>query len=164
MEFLIRGWEPPFKEVRMSERRLGPRAEPEWECRTAGVCDKELPLTLSIPSIHRCISTLYKNPSWSQEPLQGPIDRAAARVCSSKIGLMFPEQLRYYIREKEIWKSRGQTMSLTDLWGLVIEYFLNQGVREHEMATFAPSQLPFHTFFLPYFFLTPGAEPSKSPV
>ncbi|XP_041535062.1 cytosolic phospholipase A2 zeta isoform X2 [Microtus oregoni] len=74
-----------------------------------------------------CISTLYKNPSWSQEPLQGPIDRASARVCSSKIGLMFPEQLRYYIREKEIWKSRGQTMSLTDLWGLVIEYFLNQG-------------------------------------
>lgn len=73
---------------------------------------------------------------------------------------MFPEQLRYYIREKEIWKSRGQTMSLTDLWGLVIEYFLNQGVREQEMATFVPSQLPFHTFFLPYFFLTPGAEPS----
>lgn len=29
MEFLIRGWEPPFKEVRMSERRLGPRDEPE---------------------------------------------------------------------------------------------------------------------------------------
>lgn len=126
------------------------------------MCDKkELPLTL-IPSINRCISTLYKDPSWSQEPLQGPIGRASARVCSSKIGLMSPEQLQYYTREKEIWKSRGQTMTLTDLWGLVIEYFLNQGVREQEMATFAPSQLPFHTFFLRYFFLTPGAEPSKS--
>nr|XP_048315718.1 cytosolic phospholipase A2 zeta [Myodes glareolus] len=74
-----------------------------------------------------CISTLYKDPSWSQKPLQGPIGRASARVCSSKIGLMSPEQLQYYTREKEIWKSRGQTMTLTDLWGLVIEYFLNQG-------------------------------------
>lgn len=125
------------------------------------MCDeKELPLTL-IPSIDRCISTLYKDPSWSQEPLQGPIDRASARVCSSKIGLMSPEQLQYYTREKEIWKSRGQTVSPTDLWGLVIEYFLNQGVREQEMATFAPSQLRFHTFFLPSFLLL-GQSPVKA--
>ncbi|XP_051039600.1 cytosolic phospholipase A2 zeta [Phodopus roborovskii] len=74
-----------------------------------------------------CISTLYKDPSWSLEPLQGPIERASARVCSSKIGLMSKEKLQYYSREKEAWESRGHNMSLTDLWGLVIEYFLNQG-------------------------------------
>ncbi|EGV97246.1 Cytosolic phospholipase A2 zeta, partial [Cricetulus griseus] len=74
-----------------------------------------------------CISTLYKDPSWSQEPLQGPIERASARVCSSKIGLLSTEQLQYYSREKEVWESRGHNMHLTDFWGLVIEYFLNQG-------------------------------------
>lgn len=113
------------------------------------MCDKkELPLTL-IPSINRCISTLYKDPSWSQEPLQGPIGRASARVCSSKIGLMSPEQLQYYTREKEIWKSRGQTMTLTDLWGLVIEYFLNQGVRDRKwLHSPHPSSLSTLSFYL----------------
>lgn len=115
-----------------------------------------------ILSVHRCISTLYKDPSWSQEPLQGPIERASARVCSSKIGLLSTEQLQYYSREKEVWESRGHNMHLTDFWGLVIEYFLNQGVREQEVTTFFPSQLPFHTFLLPYSCLTPGVEPRKS--
>ncbi|XP_021086349.1 cytosolic phospholipase A2 zeta isoform X2 [Mesocricetus auratus] len=74
-----------------------------------------------------CISTLYKDPAWSQEPLQGPIERASARVCSSKAGLLSTEQLQYYAREKEVWESRGHNMYLPDFWGLVIEYFLNQG-------------------------------------
>lgn len=53
-------------------------------------------------------------------------------------------------------------MSFTDLWGLIIEYFLNQEVREQEVTTFFPSLLPLHTFLLPYSYLTPGLEPSKS--
>ncbi|KAL1786346.1 cytosolic phospholipase A2 zeta [Sigmodon hispidus] len=73
-----------------------------------------------------CISTLYNDPSWSQKSLQGPIDQASARVCSSKLGMLSPEQLQYYTREKEVWGNRGHNMSLTDFWGLIIEYFLNQ--------------------------------------
>lgn len=53
-------------------------------------------------------------------------------------------------------------MSFTDLWGLIIEYFLNQEVREQEVTTFFPSQLPPHTSLLPYSYFTPGGEPSKS--
>ncbi|GAB1286761.1 Cytosolic phospholipase A2 zeta [Apodemus speciosus] len=73
-----------------------------------------------------CISTLYKDPSWSQKTLQDPIKRASARVCSSKIGMLSPKQFEYYSREKRAWESRGHSMSFTDLWGLIIEYFLNQ--------------------------------------
>uniref|UniRef100_A0A8C8UKF5 Phospholipase A2 n=1 Tax=Peromyscus maniculatus bairdii TaxID=230844 RepID=A0A8C8UKF5_PERMB len=73
-----------------------------------------------------CISTLYKDPSWSQQPLQGPIERASARVCSSKIGMLSAEKLQYYSQEKEAWERRGHNMSLSDFWGLIIEYFLNQ--------------------------------------
>ncbi|XP_060227516.1 cytosolic phospholipase A2 zeta isoform X2 [Meriones unguiculatus] len=73
-----------------------------------------------------CISTLCTDPSWSQKSLQGPIERASARVCSSKIGLLSPERLQYYSREKAAWESRGHTMSFPDFWGLVVEYFLNQ--------------------------------------
>ncbi|XP_052037425.1 cytosolic phospholipase A2 zeta [Apodemus sylvaticus] len=73
-----------------------------------------------------CISTLYKDPSWSQKTLQDPIKHASARVCSSKIGMLAPKQFEYYSREKRAWESRGHSMSFTDLWGLIIEYFLNQ--------------------------------------
>lgn len=73
-----------------------------------------------------CISTLYKDPSWSQKTLQGPIRHASARVCSSKVGMLSPERFEYYTREKKTWESRGHSMSFTDLWGLIIEYFLNQ--------------------------------------
>ncbi|XP_070439294.1 cytosolic phospholipase A2 zeta isoform X2 [Equus przewalskii] len=73
-----------------------------------------------------CISTLYKDPAWSQVSLQGPIERAQARVCSSKMGAMSKERLQYYIQELGTRESSGHRVSLIDLWGLLIEYFLFQ--------------------------------------
>ncbi|XP_012036655.2 cytosolic phospholipase A2 zeta isoform X2 [Ovis aries] len=73
-----------------------------------------------------CISTLYKDPAWSQVALQGPIERAQARVCSSKMGAMSTERLHYYAQELGIRESSGHSTSLVDLWGLLIEYFLYQ--------------------------------------
>ncbi|XP_020013622.2 cytosolic phospholipase A2 zeta [Castor canadensis] len=73
-----------------------------------------------------CISTLYKDPAWSQMALQGPIEHAQARVCSSKLGAMSTEQLQYYTQELRTRESSGHSVSLVDLWGLLIEYFLNQ--------------------------------------
>lgn len=88
-----------------------------------------------------CISTLYKDPSWSQKTLQGPIRHASARVCSSKVGMLSPERFEYYTREKKTWESRGHSMSFTDLWGLIIEYFLNQesGASSPLMRSVSPS-------------------------
>lgn len=90
-------------------------------------------LTHSPPFIPRCISTLYKDPAWSQMALQGPIEHAQARVCSSKLGAMSTEQLQYYTQELRTRESSGHSVSLVDLWGLLIEYFLNQEVREQEV-------------------------------
>nr|XP_031309109.1 cytosolic phospholipase A2 zeta isoform X3 [Camelus dromedarius] len=73
-----------------------------------------------------CISTLYKDPAWSQVPLKGPTESAQARVCSSKMGAISTERLQYYAQELGIRESSGQSVSLIDLWGLLIEYFLYQ--------------------------------------
>ncbi|XP_040825623.1 cytosolic phospholipase A2 zeta-like isoform X3 [Ochotona curzoniae] len=73
-----------------------------------------------------CISTLYKDPAWSQGTLEGPIEHARARVCSRKWGAMSPERLQYYIQELGSRESSGHRTSLVDLWSLLIEYFLHQ--------------------------------------
>ncbi|XP_065796421.1 cytosolic phospholipase A2 zeta [Muntiacus reevesi] len=73
-----------------------------------------------------CISTLYKDSAWSQVALQGPIERAQTRVCSSKMGAMSTERLQYYAQELGIQESSGHSSSLVDLWGLLVEYFLYQ--------------------------------------
>ncbi|XP_013013951.2 cytosolic phospholipase A2 zeta [Cavia porcellus] len=72
-----------------------------------------------------CMSTLYKDPAWSRVALQGPIAHARARVCSSKMGAVSMEQLQYYAQEL-VARERESSVSFTDLWGLFIEYFLNQ--------------------------------------
>ncbi|XP_006883280.1 PREDICTED: cytosolic phospholipase A2 zeta [Elephantulus edwardii] len=73
-----------------------------------------------------CMSTLYNDPDWSQVTLQEPIARAQARVCSSKKGAMSREQIQYYIKELKARESSSHSISLVDLWGLFIEYFLYQ--------------------------------------
>nr|XP_019580978.1 PREDICTED: cytosolic phospholipase A2 zeta isoform X1 [Rhinolophus sinicus] len=73
-----------------------------------------------------CISTLYKDPAWSQVALQGPTEHARARVCSSKMGAVSVERLQYYAQELGNLESRGHSVSLVDLWGLLIEYVLYQ--------------------------------------
>ncbi|XP_053449300.1 cytosolic phospholipase A2 zeta isoform X4 [Nycticebus coucang] len=73
-----------------------------------------------------CISTLYKDPAWSQVALQGPIEYAQARVCSSKLGALSTEQLQYYTQELGVWEPSSRSVSLIDFWGLLIEYFLYQ--------------------------------------
>lgn len=73
-----------------------------------------------------CISTLYMDPSWSQVALQGPTERAQARVCSSKKGAVSTERLQYYAEELKNLESSNHSVSLIDLWGLIVEYFLYQ--------------------------------------
>nr|XP_002717816.1 cytosolic phospholipase A2 zeta isoform X1 [Oryctolagus cuniculus] len=73
-----------------------------------------------------CISTLYKDPAWSQVALKGPIEHARARVCSRKVGAVSPERLEYYVQELGLREDSGHSVSLVDFWGLLIEYFLYQ--------------------------------------
>ncbi|XP_045142390.1 cytosolic phospholipase A2 zeta [Echinops telfairi] len=73
-----------------------------------------------------CMSTLYSDPAWSQMALQAPIERAQARVCSSKSGAVSSERLLYYAQELGAQESRGHSTFPIGLWGLLIEYFLYQ--------------------------------------
>lgn len=73
-----------------------------------------------------CISTLYRDPAWSQVALQGPIERAQVHVCSSKMGALSTERLQYYTQELGVRERSGHSVSLIDLWGLLVEYLLYQ--------------------------------------
>uniref|UniRef100_A0A8C6W6Z7 Phospholipase A2 n=1 Tax=Nannospalax galili TaxID=1026970 RepID=A0A8C6W6Z7_NANGA len=84
-----------------------------------------------------CISTLYKDPFWSQVTLQGPIEHTLAQVCSSKMGALSTEQLQYYSQELRLRESSGHSVSLVDFWALLIEYFLN---REENPAKLSDQQ------------------------
>lgn len=100
-------------------------------CILLSLCCAPLP---PIPSMPRCLSTLYKDPAWSQVALQGPTEHARARVCSSKMGAVSVERLQYYAQELGNLESRGHSVSLVDLWGLLIEYVLYQEVREEQVT------------------------------
>lgn len=97
----------------------------------------------------RCISTLFKDPAWSHVALQGPTEQARARVCSSKKGAVSTERLQYYAEELKNLES-SHSVSLIDLWGLLIEYFLHQEVREgqvtrkHSSFPLCPCSTYFH--------------------
>ncbi|XP_030338342.1 cytosolic phospholipase A2 zeta isoform X5 [Strigops habroptila] len=73
-----------------------------------------------------CLSTLYQDPDWSQKDLQDAIKRAQSTVSSSKAGAFSPERLKYYFQELNAMEISGRKVSFTDLWGLIVEYFLQQ--------------------------------------
>uniref|UniRef100_A0A8C0B9G1 Phospholipase A2 group IVF n=1 Tax=Buteo japonicus TaxID=224669 RepID=A0A8C0B9G1_9AVES len=73
-----------------------------------------------------CLSTLYQDPDWSQKDLQDAIRRAQGTVSSSKAGAFSPERLKYYFQELNAMEISGRKVSFTDLWGLIVEYFLQQ--------------------------------------
>ncbi|PKU35818.1 hypothetical protein llap_13877 [Limosa lapponica baueri] len=73
-----------------------------------------------------CLSTLYQDPDWSQKDLQDAIRRAQGMVSSSKAGAFSPERLKYYFQELNAMEKSGRNVSFTDLWGLIVEYFLQQ--------------------------------------
>uniref|UniRef100_A0A8C5NLV1 Phospholipase A2 n=1 Tax=Junco hyemalis TaxID=40217 RepID=A0A8C5NLV1_JUNHY len=73
-----------------------------------------------------CLSTLYRDPDWSQKDLQDAIRRAQDAVSSSKAGAFSPERLKYYFQELNAMEITGRKVSFTDLWGLIVEYFLQQ--------------------------------------
>ncbi|XP_062824209.1 cytosolic phospholipase A2 zeta [Anolis carolinensis] len=72
-----------------------------------------------------CISTLYKNFHWSKNNLQDAISNAQNIATRSKVGAFSAEQLAYYFQELIAKEKEGKSATLVDLWGLIIEYILN---------------------------------------
>ncbi|XP_007055862.4 cytosolic phospholipase A2 zeta [Chelonia mydas] len=73
-----------------------------------------------------CLSKLYKDPHWSHKDLQDAISVARKLVTSSKVGAFSAERLVYYFQQLILLEKEGRKVTLTDLWGLIIEYFLQQ--------------------------------------
>uniref|UniRef100_A0A8C0GHV7 Phospholipase A2 n=1 Tax=Chelonoidis abingdonii TaxID=106734 RepID=A0A8C0GHV7_CHEAB len=71
-----------------------------------------------------CLSALYQDTDWSCKDLQGAISNARDNVSSSKAGAFSSERLKYYFQELNSMENGGRKVSFTDLWGLIIEYFL----------------------------------------
>ncbi|XP_034273669.1 cytosolic phospholipase A2 zeta-like isoform X1 [Pantherophis guttatus] len=72
-----------------------------------------------------CMSMLYKDAYWSQRNLQNAVDSAQKIVTSGKVGAFSAEQLAYYFQELIAFEKTGRKATLVDLWGLIIEYILN---------------------------------------
>ncbi|XP_048342900.1 cytosolic phospholipase A2 zeta [Sphaerodactylus townsendi] len=73
-----------------------------------------------------CLSTLYQDPEWSHKDLREAISNAQDNICSSKVAAFSSERLKYYFQELTAMENEGHKASFTDLWGLIIEYFLLQ--------------------------------------
>ncbi|XP_062973742.1 cytosolic phospholipase A2 zeta [Elgaria multicarinata webbii] len=73
-----------------------------------------------------CMSILYQDSEWSWKDLRGAIDNAQDKMSSSKVGAFSSERLKYYFQELNAMENAGRKVSFTDLWGLIVEYFLQQ--------------------------------------
>uniref|UniRef100_A0A670XWF9 PLA2c domain-containing protein n=1 Tax=Pseudonaja textilis TaxID=8673 RepID=A0A670XWF9_PSETE len=76
-----------------------------------------------------CMSMLYKDAYWSQRNLQNAVGSAQKIVTSGKVGAFSAEQLAYYFQELIALEKTGRKATLVDLWGLIIEYILNNKVK-----------------------------------
>ncbi|KAJ6667287.1 hypothetical protein lerEdw1_017265 [Lerista edwardsae] len=73
-----------------------------------------------------CLSCLYQDPEWSRKDLRGPISKVRDKMSCSKVGAFSSERLKYYFQELNAMENAGRKVSFTDLWGLIVEYFLQQ--------------------------------------
>ncbi|GCC35801.1 hypothetical protein chiPu_0014289 [Chiloscyllium punctatum] len=71
------------------------------------------------------MSTLYQDANWSLKDLNVHIEKLKEQVTKSKTSALSKDRLGYYINAL-VEKSRsGHSVSITDLWGLIIESFLS---------------------------------------
>lgn len=94
-------------------------------------CCSELKI-YPIVFLSRNMSHLYADPNWSQKDLGELLVHVQKQVGKNKFLASFAlERLKYYA--KELWQrtQEGHRISFTDLWGLIIEAMLCDGVLDH---------------------------------
>ncbi|XP_066471802.1 cytosolic phospholipase A2 epsilon-like [Tiliqua scincoides] len=80
------------------------------------------------------MGNLYKDAYWSRKDLNEQINETKRHVTKSKLDCFSIERLKYYSRQLHQRKQEGQKTSCIDLWGLVIEYLLNDGKDSHKLS------------------------------
>ncbi|XP_063149473.1 cytosolic phospholipase A2 epsilon-like [Candoia aspera] len=80
------------------------------------------------------MAKLYKDAYWSRKNLDEQINEAKRHVTKNKLNCFSMERLKYYNRQLRQRKQEGQKTSCIDLWGLLIEYMLNDGKNNHKLS------------------------------
>ncbi|XP_042302341.1 cytosolic phospholipase A2 epsilon-like [Sceloporus undulatus] len=80
------------------------------------------------------MGTLYKDAYWSKKDLNEQINEVKRHVTKSKLDCFSIERLKYYNRQLRQRKEEGQRTSCIDLWGLIVEYLLNDEKDNHKLS------------------------------
>uniref|UniRef100_A0A8C5TYN6 PLA2c domain-containing protein n=1 Tax=Malurus cyaneus samueli TaxID=2593467 RepID=A0A8C5TYN6_9PASS len=75
------------------------------------------------------MSNLYRDADWSQKDLDKQISEARKNMTKCKINSFSLEYLKYYKKQLSQRKREGRKTSFIDLWALVLESFLHDGVQ-----------------------------------
>lgn len=75
------------------------------------------------------MANLYRDADWSQKDLSGKINEARKHVTKCKMGSFSMERIKYYNKQLCQRKQEGHRTSSIDLWGLIVEYLLHDGVQ-----------------------------------
>uniref|UniRef100_G1KQS0 Phospholipase A2 n=1 Tax=Anolis carolinensis TaxID=28377 RepID=G1KQS0_ANOCA len=91
-----------------------------------------------------CMSMLYQDSEWSCKDLKDAIISAREKICSSKVAAFSSERLKYYFQELNAMENDGRKVSFTDLWGLIVEYFLQMKSKlSDQQETVKQAQNPY---------------------
>lgn len=74
------------------------------------------------------MANLYRDAYWSQKDLDSHIGEAQKQATKCKMGCFSMDRMKYYNKQLCQRKEEGYRTSFIDLWGLMIEYLLNDGV------------------------------------
>ncbi|XP_078243509.1 cytosolic phospholipase A2 epsilon [Pogona vitticeps] len=80
------------------------------------------------------MGNLYRDAYWSKKDLNEQIKEVKRHVTKSKLDCFSAERLKYYNRQLRLRKEEGHKTSCIDLWGLIIEYVLNDGKDNHKLS------------------------------
>ncbi|XP_067833195.1 cytosolic phospholipase A2 zeta-like [Heptranchias perlo] len=81
-----------------------------------------------------CMSTLYQDTDWSRKDMKGPILHAKKQVTKAKTSVLSKDRLGYYINALVEKNRSGQSVTVTDLWGLIIESFLDWKIEMNQSS------------------------------
>ncbi|XP_052037424.1 cytosolic phospholipase A2 delta [Apodemus sylvaticus] len=77
---------------------------------------------------------LYRDPEWSQRDLEGPISHAREHVAKSLLKKFLPDHLASYRQTLRLREEQGYTITVADLWGLVLETKLHGQVTDQKLS------------------------------
>ncbi|KAM6335847.1 cytosolic phospholipase A2 epsilon-like [Podargus strigoides] len=80
------------------------------------------------------MANLYRDAYWSQKDLDSHIGEAQKHATKCKMGCFSMDRMKYYNKQLCHRKEEGYSTTFIDLWGLMIEYLLNDGKDPHKLS------------------------------